>query len=156
MNTYTTQQQYGDLSTGQRGARLVAGMVLILGAMFYQGAFSTVAALPLIAVYPVITGLIGVDPIYLLWQKYFGSHTEFTLFSRGLLITTAAVLIGSVMASEGELGWRGIFALVAVYPVLAAIIGKDPLNGFVSYSKDNVVPLRTQPNQQPTSVRKAA
>lgn len=144
MNTIVNTSKYeGELSVGQKSMRVVVGASLVLVAMFYQGPFAEVALLPLLAVYPIITGLIGVDPVYLIWQKITGMRTEYSVVSRGLLVATATVLIGSVMVGQGELGWHGILALVAVYPVVAAIVGKDPLNGFVTYAKENnIVPLR--------------
>lgn len=137
-------QELGALSTGQVVARLVTGSALILFSLFYQGVFANIAILPLLAIYPVFTGLIGVDPFYLLWQKYVGVRSEFNIVSRSLLVVTAAVLIGSVMASHGELGWRGVLALVAVYPALAAIIGRDPFNAFVDYKSGDLVTLKSK------------
>lgn len=152
---FTTSNFLGELSKGQKALRLVFGSALILAAMFYQGPFAEVALLPLLAVYPIMTGLIGVDPFYFLWQKVFGMRTQLCAFSRGVLLVISAAMIGAVMSGEGELGWQGILAIMAVYPALAAIIGNDPLNGFVYHRQDNVVTLRTR-TQQPASVRKAA
>lgn len=158
MNTIYTnfQQDLGELSRGQVILRIVIGATLILYSLSYAGNFANVAWLPLLAVYPVFTGIIGVDPFYLVWQKIFGTRTEYSVISRGLLIATTATLIGIVMFSHGELGWRGILALIAVYPALAAIIGKDPVNGFVEYKQGEVVELQGKKEHKPDEYRKVA
>lgn len=50
------------------------------------------------------------------------------LWDRSVRIALGAALIGIAMtASETPLGWIAVLPLLAVYPVLTGVVGRDPL-----------------------------
>ena len=51
------------LSVTERGARLILSLVLILGTVTGTGELGGFAIVPLLAIYPGITGLLGHDPL---------------------------------------------------------------------------------------------
>ena len=52
-----------NLSDISRAVRIIIGLLLVMGANFNIGVLGTMAALPLIAIYPLMTGTWGWDPI---------------------------------------------------------------------------------------------
>lgn len=60
MNTTT----YKNISFADRAARIAAGFALIIFVLTQSGPVGFSALLPLIAIYPILTGSIGWDPLY--------------------------------------------------------------------------------------------
>ena len=57
-----------NLSDISRAVRIIIGLLLVIGANFNTGVLGAMAALPLIAIYPLMTGTWGWDPIEAVYQ----------------------------------------------------------------------------------------
>jgi len=54
---------FNNVSNGGRIARIVVGLALVYSTAFQAGTLGLAAVLPLIAIYPISTGVLGWDPI---------------------------------------------------------------------------------------------
>ena len=57
-----------NLTDISRAVRIIIGLLLVIGANFNIGFLGTMAALPLIAIYPLMTGTWGWDPIEAIYE----------------------------------------------------------------------------------------
>lgn len=55
---------YTNISNTERAIRIIVGLALTYSVTLQTGTLGLAAILPLIAVYPVMTGIIGWDPVY--------------------------------------------------------------------------------------------
>ena len=55
---------YTNISNTERAIRIIVGLALTYSVAFQTGTLGLAAILPLLAIYPVITGIIGWDPVY--------------------------------------------------------------------------------------------
>lgn len=61
-----------ELSTTERGARVILSLTLIMATVAGEGELGIIALVPLAAIYPGITGLLGRDPITSLLGRVLG------------------------------------------------------------------------------------
>lgn len=54
---------YNNVSNGGRIARIAVGLALVYSTAFQAGTLGLAAILPLLAIYPISTGVLGWDPI---------------------------------------------------------------------------------------------
>ena len=62
MNNSTFEQN--NITVAERGARITVGFGLIAVVAMQTGTLGLSALLPLVAVYPLMTGFLGWDPLY--------------------------------------------------------------------------------------------
>ena len=122
MNTHQAQ-----LNISNRIARIAIGAGLIGIVMATSGPLGYLALLPLLAVYPLLTGMLGEDPIDGIVTNWFGGYAghSFRPSTRVALLVVGAGAIGIVMGnpySVSALGWIG---LLSVYPIMAGLFGED-------------------------------
>lgn len=55
---------YTNISNAERTIRIIVGLALTYSVSFQTGTLGLAAIIPLVAVYPVMTGIIGWDPVY--------------------------------------------------------------------------------------------
>lgn len=116
-----------ELSTISRVFRLVAGSIFIGIVMSSSGELGYLTLLPLLAIYPILTGIIGEDPLdgmFANWQGGFEGE-RFSPSSRVALLALGGVAIGTMMLSPESVGVRAFLALVSVYPIMAGLFGED-------------------------------
>jgi hypothetical protein len=124
MDTTYTQSK---LSTASRVRRVAAASVLIGIVMNTSGPLGYLTLLPLLAIYPLLTGMIGEDPIDGLltrWQGGFEGRC-FRSSTRVALLVLGGAAIGAMMLSPENVGIRGVLALAAMYPIMAGLFGED-------------------------------
>lgn len=63
-------ETYNNISTSERAVRFIVGMALIYSVVLHPGVLGAAAVLPLIAIYPILTGVIGWEPIYNVYAKF--------------------------------------------------------------------------------------
>lgn len=116
-----------ELSTSSRVVRLVVGSIFIGIVMSSSGQLGYLAVLPLIAIYPILTGIIGEDPLdYLLADWVGGFEGEcYSPSNRIALVGLGGVAISGMMLSPESVGIRALLALVSVYPIMAGLFGED-------------------------------
>lgn len=124
MNT-TNEQTV--LSTASRVRRILTGSVMIGIVMSATGPLGYLTLLPLLAVYPLLTGMIGEDPLNGLLANWEGGFEGqcFTPFTRVTLLLLGGVAIAALMVSPESVGIRAWLAIAALYPIMAGLFGED-------------------------------
>lgn len=123
-----TTLQHSTLSWTERNARIAAGAALIGATMATNGStLGWIALLPLLAVYPIMTGIAGFDPVRMLLRDAFAY--------RALATTAAAALVGTPFILETAHGATMLFPLAGVYAVLGAVLGRSPLAALVEATR---------------------
>jgi len=59
-----TNTTYTNINSIERATRIVTGLALIYSITLPGGTLGITAILPLVAVYPIMTGIMGWDPVY--------------------------------------------------------------------------------------------
>ena len=119
-----------ELSTAARVRRIITGSVFIGIVMNATGPLGYLTLLPLLAVYPLLTGMIGEDPVDGLlrnWQGGFEGEC-FRPSTRVALLVLGGAAIGALMMSPESVGIRALLAIAAVYPIMAGLFGEDLLS----------------------------
>ena len=127
-----------ELNTASRVRRVAIGSIFIGIVMNTSGPLGYLAVLPLLAVYPILTGLFGEDPVDSLlanWQGGFEGEC-FRPSSRIALLALGGTAIGAVMISPENVGIRAALALVSVYPIMAGLFGEDLLSTALGFGKE--------------------
>lgn len=116
-----------ELSTASRIRRIIIGSVFIGIVMSATGPLGYLPLLPLLAVYPLLTGMIGEDPIDGLLANWEGGFEGecFRPSSRVALLVLGAGAIGALMLSPENVGIRAMLAIAAIYPIMAGLFGED-------------------------------
>ena len=110
-----------------RATRIAIGVVLIGITMSASGTLGYLALLPLLAIYPLATGLLGEDPIDGMvtnWLGGFKGHC-FRPSSRIALLAVGAGAIGIFMINPQSLVSLEWLTLASIYPIMAGLFGED-------------------------------
>jgi hypothetical protein len=120
----TMQTEPERLTSFERAARIVVGAALMSSVFFATGPLDWAVALPLLAVYPLLTGVMGIEPLRALLARG-------TMIYRAAQFAVGGALVGSIFAaghfSAVPLGEFMILPLVGIYYVLAGIMGRAPI-----------------------------
>lgn len=116
-----------ELSTPSRVSRVVVGSLFIGIVMSSNGQLGYLTILPLLAIYPILTGIMGEDPLDYLFADWKGGFEGecYNPSSRIALVGLGGLAVGAVMLSPENVGIRAFLALVSVYPILAGLFGED-------------------------------
>jgi len=127
-----------ELNTAARVRRVAIGSIFIGIVMNASGPLGYLAVLPLLAIYPILTGLFGEDPIDGLLANWAGGFEGECLrpSSRVALLALGGVAIGVMMLSPESVGMRATFALAAVYPIMAGLFGEDLISIALGFGKE--------------------
>jgi hypothetical protein len=114
------------LSTLSRVTRIAFGAVLLAVTMSHGGVLGILAVLPLVAIYPILTGLLGYSLVELLFvnERRIERPARLGPVPRAVLLALGAGLIGAVMGGTGAPAW---VALLGIYPILVGGLGVDLL-----------------------------
>ena len=95
--------------------------------MAASGPLGYLALLPLLAIYPLATGLLGEDPVDGFITQWFENYETDRLrpSSRAALLLVGFGAIGMVMLNPDSMATTGWLALAAVYPIMAGMFGED-------------------------------
>lgn len=142
----TTRKQ-SELSTVARVRRIVMGSVFIGIVMNATGPLGYLTLLPLLAVYPLLTGMIGEDPIdglFTHWQGGFEGKC-FRSSTRVGLLVLGGTAIAALMMSPESVGMRAVLAIAAIYPIMAGLFGEDLVSLALGMSeKEQQEPVQTK------------
>ena len=124
MDTTIKQSQ---LSIASRVRRVAFGSLFIGVAMTSSGQLGYLAIVPLVAIYPILTGLFGEDPIDGFLANWEGGFEGlcFRPSTRIALLALGVGAIGVLMMSPEDVGIRALLALASVYPITAGLFGED-------------------------------
>ncbi len=135
--TYTIHNTNSqNLNRSQRASRMLVA-VSLLGVTISApaGALGGLAVLPLVAIYPLITAVLGWDPIFEMFGWGAGDIADGKLghASHVELALTGIVLIGGVLvAPEAAAAGFSVLALAGIFPLVSALIGADLLQPMVA------------------------
>lgn len=123
MNTaisITTQTE--NLSRIERVLRITVGSVLLGSVMTAAPGFlGWTSVLALVAIYPILTGLTGYDPLRSVTE---GHRAAYRIAQLGLTIA----LIGTMyIVPAGVIGLTALLPLFGIYSALGALLGRSPI-----------------------------
>ena len=127
MNTYTqSNPEIAKLSMPSRIIRLALGTVLLAIPLAHSGMLDVLAVLPLLAIYPILTGILGYGLLELLVanQRSIERPPHLVITARASLLVLGSGLIAFVMASATAPAWLALFAIV---PILMAVLDVELL-----------------------------
>lgn len=110
------------LTLTERIARVAVGAGLLSTMVAADGALGWAAVLPLLAVYPVLTGVMGYEPLRAFLPRD-------SIAYRTAQLTAGGAMVGSIFVTS-QFALPDAFAivpLIGVYYVLAGILGRAPL-----------------------------
>jgi hypothetical protein len=140
------------LSTASRVRRVITGSVFIGIVMNASGPLGYLTLLPLLAVYPILTGLFGEDPIDGLlanWQGGFEGRC-FRPSTRVGLLALGVAAIGAMMLSPDHIGIRALLAFASLYPVMAGLFGEDLISLALGFGQEKQPATRVSPRVHKT------
>jgi len=122
MHTYEQENFEAEkLSPISRITRIVFGVALVAIAMSHSGVLGALAVLPLLAIYPILSGIIGYG---LVEQLFMQGHSERPVhITRAIHVSKVVlgvVMIGAVMSGVTSQTW---LALLGIYPILSGGFG---------------------------------
>ena len=148
------QENVYNIGNTERLMRVVLGVGLIFDVLHGTGPFGWAALIPLISIYPILTGFLGYDPIYgavgyssiRTGQKNGMVSTKAQVASvstnnignaeRLMRVTLGVGLIVDIMLGVGPLGLAMLIPLVSIYPLMTGFLGYDPIYAAIGYSSN--------------------
>ncbi len=112
------------LTTAERVARTVVGVALLSTAYIVSGPMGWGALLPLLAIYPILTGVMGQEPLRFIFTRGSVAYRTAQLAIGGALVGSA--FVSSAFAAVPTEVFT-LLPLMGVYYVLAGILGQAPL-----------------------------
>jgi multidrug transporter EmrE-like cation transporter len=114
------------LSMLSRSTRIALGALLLAIPMAQSGLLGALAVLPLLAIYPILTGILGYGFVELLAvnKRRLERPAHLVKAARASLIVLGIGLIGIVMFSETAPVW---LALLGIFPILMGLLDSDLL-----------------------------
>jgi hypothetical protein len=141
LNITNSQTGVENLDKYSRVVRLAIGVGLIAFVMTTpQAPLGWYAVLPLLAVFPIFTAIIGWDPLKAFFQHPAVSRRalNFSQPVRWIFGALGVALIGSVYVAsylDISLGLLVVLPIVGIYPVFAAIAGMDPVTALYNLDR---------------------
>lgn len=160
-NRSTFQPSPARLAILERAARIAVGIALISAVVVAPSPLGWAAVLPLIAIYPILSGILGQEPL-----RFFFAHGS--VGYRAAQFAIGGVLVGSVFVNTSSFGVPAeiltLLPLAGIYYVLAGIMGRAPLASMdesatydpLGYFGDNAVAAVTTASPRGTSTNPAA
>ena len=127
---------HGDLTPAQRYARAAAALVMLIYPMTTVASpLGLVALLPLIAIYPMFSAVVGWDPVryVLTGNKYLGISQ--TVARAGLVIIGTGLIGATMFSTVNPLGGLIVLALLGIVPVFVAIFGENPVTALIESNR---------------------
>ena len=110
------------------------------------GILGWTATLALVAIYPILTGLIGTDPLRSVME---GHRSAYRVAQFGL---TVALISTVVILPAGTVGLLTLLPLFSIYSALAVVLGRSPIATLVDASQTIpyvVTPVAESPDLAP-------
>ena len=132
-NSINYKQIEGNITFAARIARAITAIAMLVYPMLAPGSpIDFVALLPLIAIYPMYTAVVGWDPVAFVvaLAKAQGKYKQVQIASRVFLFSLGAVMIGATLMLATSAEWLEVYslmALAAILPICAAIMAENPL-----------------------------
>ncbi|WP_455206862.1 hypothetical protein [Kaarinaea lacus] len=134
--------QEGTITIGERFTRALLAISMLFYPMLSSALqMDWIAMLPLVAIYPMFTAIVGWDPILFLVEsgEHAGKSSQVRTVARLVLISVGALMIvAALIIPAGYIGWYSLLALFGAIPVFIAILGENPVLAL----HDSIVDLR--------------
>jgi hypothetical protein len=143
-----------NLDKHSRALRLLIGAGLIAFVMTTpQAPLGWYAVLPLLAIFPIFTAIIGWDPLKALFlhSGFSRRALNFSRPVRWVVGATGVALIGSVYVAAYlgvSLGLLMVLPIVGIYPLFAAIAGMDPVTALYNLDREWIATQDTDDARQ--------
>jgi len=121
----------GNISTAERIVRaLIAISMLFYPMLSDLSQLDWISLLPLIAIYPMFTAVVGWDPVMFVIEtgEHAGRSNQVRTAARIILASVGALMIAATLtAPTGRIGYYSLPALFGILPVFIAILGENPI-----------------------------
>lgn len=118
----------GDLTRSERTARATAALVMLVYPMITSAApLGFIALLPLIAIYPMYSAIVGWDPIRYVLSSLESRGISRTVARTGLGVIGTGLIVTTMVTNVSPLGGLAVLALVGILPIFVAIFGENPV-----------------------------
>ena len=128
---YKEGHKEGNIKTSERMLRAFVAIVMLAYPMAADVApLDVLALLPLIAIYPMFTAIVGWDPIQ--FAKDVGEPNgrviSLSAVARIVLVAVGVMMIMTTLTYPGTfVGWYSLLALFAIVPIMVAILAENPV-----------------------------
>jgi len=143
--------QEGNISIGERIARAaVAISMLFYPMLMVESQMEWIALLPLVAIYPMFTAVVGWDPILFIIEtgEQAGKSRQVRMTARIVLASVGALMIAATLAvPTARIGLYSLPALFGIWPVFIAILGENPLLALQESIAELRAPHKNKPEQ---------
>jgi len=142
----------GNISTGERIVRaLIAVSMLFYPMLGDLTQLEWVSLLPLIAIYPMFTAVVGWDPVMFIIEtgEHAGRSNQVRKAARIILAGVGALMIAATLTvPAGRIGYYSLPALFGILPIFVAILGENPILAL----RSSIVELQTLDKIEPGQV----
>jgi hypothetical protein len=129
-------ESHGDLTTSQRVARTAAALVMFLYPMTTAASpLGIIALLPLIAIYPMFSAVVGWDPVRYVLEGNKEWGISQTVARAGLVVIGTGLIGAPMLASVNPIGGLSLLALLGILPIFAAIFGENPVTALIESNR---------------------
>lgn len=131
MTNSTSHNEYdnhGDLSKSERTARASAALIMLIYPMITSAApLGLISLLPLIAVYPMYSAIVGWDPVRYVLGNLESKGVSRLVARAGLGIIGTGLIATTMLANVSPLGGLVVLSLAGILPIFIAIFGENPV-----------------------------
>ena len=134
--TIQNYDSHGDLTNSQRVARAAAALVMLFYPMTTTASpLELIALLPLIAIYPMFTAVVGWDPVryVLAGNKNWGISQ--TVARAGLVVIGTGLIGATLLTTVNPVGGFALLALLGILPIFVAIFGENPVTALLESNR---------------------
>lgn len=141
----------GNISNGERIVRaLIAISMLFYPMLTNWSQLEWISLLPLIAIYPMFTAVVGWDPIMFIIEsgEHAGRSNQVRMAARIVLAGVGALMIAATLTiPTGRVGLYSLPALFGILPVFIAILGENPIQALQGSIADLHATDKNEPEQ---------
>lgn len=121
----------GNIAVRERITRAVVAIFMLVYPMVTEASpLDVLALLPLIAIYPMFTAIVGWDPVQFVVDTGALNNKTFllNLVSRIVLVSVGIMmLLVTLTIPDTYVGWYSLLALLSIVPIMIAIVGENPV-----------------------------
>lgn len=125
---YFCEDTQGDLTRAERFARAGAALIMLVYPMITSTTpLELIALLPLIAVYPMYSAIVGWDPVRFVLQNLESKGISRFVARAGLGVIGTGLIAATMLTSMTPIGGLAVLALLGILPIFVAIFGENPV-----------------------------
>jgi len=153
---YQSCNTQGELTGEQRYARATAALLMLGYPMLTTAApLGVIALLPLIAIYPMFTAVVGWDPVrYVLNTSDEALGVSRSVARAGLVVIGTGLIGATMLTTVNPIGGIAVLALLGILPIFAAIFGENPLTALLTSSRMSTVKQEKSDQKQVSDNRR--